>query len=148
MSEIIPKGTRKPPATAWRPGVSGNPSGRPAGARNKTTLAAEAILRGEAEGVAKEAVRLALEGDTAMIRVVLDKVVPTPKDKPIRLELPPLATAADCPRATSAILEAVAEGTLTPSEGAAVAGLVESHRKSLESEELELRVQALERAQK
>jgi Family of unknown function (DUF5681) len=33
----------------FRKGQSGNPSGRPRGARNKTTLAVEALLDGEAE---------------------------------------------------------------------------------------------------
>jgi hypothetical protein len=33
----------------FRPGQSGNPAGRPVGSRNKATLAAEALLDGEAE---------------------------------------------------------------------------------------------------
>ena len=42
------------------------------------------------------------------------------------------------------ILEAVSKGNITPSEGQALAGLVESHRKTLEMAELESRVAALE----
>ena len=38
-------------------GQSGNPSGRPVGARNKTSLAVEALFDGEAEGLTGESNR-------------------------------------------------------------------------------------------
>jgi Family of unknown function (DUF5681) len=41
----------KQAAGRFQKGQSGNPSGRPRGARNKTTLAAEALLDGEAENI-------------------------------------------------------------------------------------------------
>jgi hypothetical protein len=48
----------------WRKGVSGNPLGPPAGSRHRTTRALEALLDGEAEGLTRKAVELALAGDT------------------------------------------------------------------------------------
>lgn len=144
MSEKTPEGTRKPPASAWRPGESGNPKGRPKGARNKTTLAVESLMQGQAEAVAQKAVALALEGDAAMIRVVLDRVSPVPKDKPVTLDLPVMDNAASIPAAMSSILAACAAGELTPSEAASLAGLVETHRRALETSELETRIAALE----
>jgi hypothetical protein len=44
-------------------GHSGNPAGRPAGARNRKTLAASLLLDGEAEALTRKAVELALAGD-------------------------------------------------------------------------------------
>jgi hypothetical protein len=45
----------------------GNPDGRRVGCRNKTTIAAAALLAGEAEALTRKAVELALVGDpTAM----------------------------------------------------------------------------------
>ena len=44
----------------FAPGVSGNPAGRPKGARNKTTLAIEALLEGEAEALTRKAIERAL----------------------------------------------------------------------------------------
>src|SRR5262245_39615187 len=43
-------------------GNSGNPRGRPKGARNRTTLAVEALLDGEAEGITRKAIEKALDG--------------------------------------------------------------------------------------
>ena len=40
----------------FQKGVSGNPAGRPIGARNKTSLAVEALLDGEAEGLTRRAI--------------------------------------------------------------------------------------------
>ena len=60
-----------------RPGAfrRGNP-GRPRGARNKSTLAAMALLEGEAEALTRKAVELALGGDTVALKLVLDRILP------------------------------------------------------------------------
>jgi hypothetical protein len=54
---------------AWGPGVSGNPAGRPPGARNKATVAAEALLDGDAEAIASKAVELAMKGQMGALRL-------------------------------------------------------------------------------
>ncbi len=145
MSESTPTTTkRKPPASAWKPGQSGNPAGRPKGSRHKTTLAVESLLQGQADEVAQKAVEMALEGDAAMIRVILDRVAPAPKDRPVSMPLPNLGDASKLPEATARILDAVSQGELTPSEGTALAALVEGHRKSLETADLASRLAAIE----
>ena len=45
------------------------------------------------------------------------------------------------------MLEAVGAGTITPSEGQAVASLLETHRQTFEVEELEHRIETLEAQQ-
>lgn len=54
--------------TRGRPFKKGNP-GRPKGARNKVTLAVEALLDGEAEDLTRKAVELAQEGNTTALRL-------------------------------------------------------------------------------
>ena len=44
----------------------------------------------------------------------------------------------------TAVLKAVAAGELTPSEGTAIAGLVDTYRRTLETQEFEARIVALE----
>jgi hypothetical protein len=41
-------------------GVSGNPAGRPIGSRNRKSLICEALLDGDAEGLTRRAIEMAL----------------------------------------------------------------------------------------
>src|ERR1700716_2949183 len=91
----------------------GNP-GRPKGARNKATVAAELLLDGDAEAITSKAIELAKEGDMAAIRICMDRFCPPRKDRPISFELPKLERVADASAAMAAIVSAVASGELTP----------------------------------
>jgi hypothetical protein len=44
----------KPPGKPFTPGCSGNPAGRPKGARNRSTLALETLLDGQAEALTQK----------------------------------------------------------------------------------------------
>ena len=61
--------------------------------------------------------------------------------------LPPMQSASDAATAAGAVLSAVAEGDLTPTEGAHVMGLVETYRRTLEMTEFEARLRELEERQ-
>src|ERR687893_1589370 len=94
----------------FQPGQSGNPNGRPVGSRNKSKLALEALLEGEAEGLTRKAVEMALAGDTTAMRLCLERIYPARKDTPVAFDLPKLETPADAIRAMAAIMSAVANG--------------------------------------
>ena len=122
---------------------TGNP-GKPKGTRHKATQAALALLDGEAEALTRQAVTLALGGDTTALRLCLERIAPPRRDAPVTFDLPPMETARDAAKAAGAVLGAVAEGELTPGEGAALMALVEGFRRTLETTELEARLAALE----
>ena len=123
--------------------AAGNP-GKPRGARHKATQAVLALLDGEAEALTRQAVKMALDGDGAALRLCLERIAPPRKDAPVQFNLPRMETARDAAKAAGAVLEAVAEGDLTPTEGAHIMALVETFRRTLETSELEARVVALE----
>lgn len=123
----------------------GNP-GKPQGARHKATQAALALLDGQAEALTQKAVETALAGDTAALRLCLERIAPPRKDAPVTFALPAMTTAADAAKGAAAVLAAVATGDLTPTEGAHVMGLIETYRRTLETTELEARLAALEGA--
>jgi hypothetical protein len=129
----------------FKPGQSGNPKGRPRGARHRTTLAALELLNGEAEALSRKAVELALEGDTTALRLCLERIAPPCREAPVTFEIPEMVTAADASKAMAGLLKAVADGDLVPAQGAAVANLIEAFRWTLETEELERRIERLER---
>jgi hypothetical protein len=135
---------RIPPA-AWKPGESGNPRGKPKGAINKTTRLALELFEGGIKNIAEVVIKQAQEGDLTAARLVLDKLVPNARERAVELPgLPSTESPAGVADAQAAILQAVASGDLTPGEAATLSGIVENRRKAIETQELELRIQALE----
>ena len=123
--------------------AAGN-AGRPAGSRNRTTVVVLELLEGQAEALSHKAVQMALAGDTVALRLCLERLAPPRKDSPVQFALPRMVTAHDAAQAAAAVLLAVSEGDLTPTEGAQVMGLVDSYRRTLEVTEMEARLAALE----
>ena len=82
---------------------------------------------------------------TAM-RLCLERICPPRKDWPVLIDLPDMTNSEGASRVMAGILEAVAGGDITPDEASGVAALVEVYRKTLETFELEGRLQALEQA--
>jgi hypothetical protein len=104
-----------------------------------------ALLDGEAETITRKAIQLAKEGDLTALRLCLDRIAPPRKDRPVLFELPPITSAADAVQASAALVAAVAEGELTPSEAAELGKLVEAYVKALEATDFAERLDKLER---
>ena len=111
---------------------------------NQTTRAAQELLDGEAQALTRKAVELAKAGNVVALRLCLERLIPPRKDRPINLKLPQGGGCRDIPKALEAILEAVAEGEITPGEGQALAAMLEAYRKGVELADMEARLTALE----
>lgn len=135
---------RQAPPNAFRPGQSGNPRGKPKGARNHATRAVLALMQGGAEEITRAVLDAAKGGDLTAAKFVLERIAPPAKERPISLDLPDTTTAAGIAEAQAAILQAAAAGELLPGEAATLAGIVEARRKAIETQELEQRISALE----
>ena len=130
--------------TRGKPFGPGNP-GKPKGARHCTTILAEKLMQDDVEGIVKAVVTAAKAGDMAVCRIVLDRLAPVRRGRPVTFDLPPGAEdAGGLAAAFDAVLSAVAVGELTPEEGASVATVLEARRKAIETAELEARLTALE----
>lgn len=129
----------------FKPGKSGNPAGKPKGARHKTTLAIEALLDGEAEVLTRKAIELAKGGDMQALRLCMDRLAPPRKDRSIAFEMPSIDTVDDLPAATRAVMDAVSVGDITPSEAAELGKLVDAHVRAIEVSDINKRLEALER---
>jgi hypothetical protein len=128
----------------FAPNTSGNPAGRPKGARNRVTVTLERIMEGDALEIVAAVLAQAKTGDLTAARLILDRVAPVPRDRRISLDLPAADTADGVDKAVCAVIAAVADGTLLLSEAVALSGLLDMRRKSIESREFESRLIALE----
>ncbi|TPK42632.1 MULTISPECIES: DUF5681 domain-containing protein [unclassified Mesorhizobium] len=133
-------------STRFQPGKSGNPKGRPSGSRSRVTLACEKLLDADAKAITTKAIELAKTGDTVALRLCMDRIAPPRKGSPIRFTLPEMANSGDVRGAALAVLQAVAEGLMSPEEGGAVVPLIEAARRAIETDELGGRLDVLERA--
>jgi hypothetical protein len=137
-----------PPPVRGRPfprGRSGNPAGRRFGSRNKATMAALALLAGEAEALTRRAVELALAGDATALRLCLERLLPC--DRAVEFALPPIGSAADVAAAMGAVTAALADGLITPGEAEAVARVVTTFVRTIETSDFDRRLHLLEERQ-
>jgi hypothetical protein len=96
------EGTKMPENTGalqessrFKKGQSGNPQGKPKGARNKSTLAAEALLEGSLDKICKRVEEEALNGNMQAAKMILDRFIPVRKDRVIKVDLPVISTCED-----------------------------------------------------
>ena len=80
----------------YKKGFSGNPKGKPKGARNKSTLAAEALLEGSLEKICKKIEEEALNGNMQAAKMILERFLPPRKDRCIEIDLPSIAHIRRC----------------------------------------------------
>lgn len=130
-------------AGKFKPGQSGNPGGRPKGVKDRRVALRE-LLKPYAGDLVGKAVELALEGDTAALRICIDRIIPPIKEDAITANLPKISSLEDCTGAQAAVLNAVACGDLMPSEGQVLSGLIEHQRRAYETTELARRLEAIE----
>ncbi|MEM9626891.1 MAG: DUF5681 domain-containing protein [Pseudomonadota bacterium] len=133
------------PKGRWRKGSSGNAAGKTRGTRHRATLAAESLLDGEADKLTRKAVELALNGDAAALKLCLERLLPPRRDRAVSVALPELDTDHDILSISKAILTASVTGELSPSEAEALAKIVELHRKTIETADLQQRIAVLEK---
>ena len=147
MTDTEPETTdTKQGAGRWQPGQSGNPSGRPKGARHAALMALDAIGEGAAGEVMQSVVDAAKGGDMRAADILLRRLWPERKGRPLMVDLPSITGAADLPAAVGAVVQSVAAGDLTAEEGQAVAGILETQRRAIETADLAARIEALEMA--
>jgi hypothetical protein len=123
---------------------SGNPARKPPGTRNKATQMVLALMESGAEEITLAIIDAAKKGDIAAARLVIERLAPPARERPISLDLPDTSTVAGVSQAQQAVLEAMGAGELLPTEGSTPATILESRRKAIETEELERRIAALE----
>jgi hypothetical protein len=100
----------------FEPGQSGNPGGRPPGARNKKTVAIEEMLAEQAEAAVEKIVKMAEDGDPTAMRLCMERMNPTGANRRLALELPGIKSADDAQAAVQRVLDAFGSGEISIKE--------------------------------
>ena len=114
-------------------GTSGNPKGRPCGSRHVALLALDAIGAEAGTDIMAAVVTAAKGGDMRAVDILLRRLWPERKGRPVQMDLPAIMAPSDIVAALGAVADAVAAGELSPEEGAAVGRVW--HREPDELEE-------------
>jgi hypothetical protein len=109
----------------FQPGQSGNPAGRPLGARNKKTIATEAELAERAEKAVDRIIFLAAGGNAAAMRVCAEWARPGGNSRALALELPRVTCAADAQAALDTVIAEFGNGAITVREFPIMLGSVD-----------------------
>jgi hypothetical protein len=109
----------------FQPGQSGNPAGRPPGSLNKKTLVVQAALAERAEEIVNNVMDRAMEGQGAAMRLCMDRLVPTGRNRPVAIELPVIKTPEDAELALAVVTDELAAGKLTIAEASALITLID-----------------------
>jgi len=117
-------------------GTSGNRAGRPAGSRNKSALFVEALLEGESAALVRKTVEMGKKGDIGALRLCLERMSPPRRERLVEFDMPKITRVEDAGAATAAILDAVANGRITPAEGELVARTVKIHTDAMHAGDL------------
>lgn len=105
---------------------------------------AERLMEDDAQNVVRAVIAAAKNGDMVAARLVLDRVLPARRGRPVQFTMPELEKVADLPRVIGAIIKRIAGGELTPDEAASIAAVLETQRRAIELTEIEARLRALE----
>jgi hypothetical protein len=100
-------------------------------------------MQDDAGDIVQAVLAAAKSGDMTAARLILERISPVRRGRPVYLDLPAVKTAADVSAAIATLTMAMAAGDVTPDEATTVASVFEV-RRALETEEFELRLQALE----
>src|SRR5262249_31522093 len=106
-------------------------------------MAIEQLLEGETDAIGRKCIEMALAGDMTALRLAMERIAPIRRAR-VQFALPVVDTVTDLPKAVSAGLAALADGTLSPEEGSAIGNAISLQCRVLETCELERRIATLE----
>ena len=78
------------------------------------------------------------------LRLCLDRILPPCRERMIKFDLPSIESAADIAAAMKAVTAALASGIITPGEAKAIARLVDTFIRAIETSDFERRLKAIE----
>lgn len=138
-----PDDKRRKARGAWKPGQSGNPSGKPKGCGRLSWF--NTLIKDQREEILLSIVERAKNGNATAMELVASRMVPVfmPQDETVEIE--GFVEAKTRSEKANLITTSVAKGEITPNQGAAVMASLEKESKINETDDLAKRIEELER---
>ena len=127
--------------TKFKPGQSGNPNGKPKGAKDKRTEL-RGLLQPHAKELVNKVVEKALEGDTTALRLCLDRLIPPYRAGNISVVLDEIE--GTLTEKGEKIISAMGSGQITPSDASSMLSALAAQSRIVEIDNLDQRVKTLE----
>ena len=126
--------------------AKGNPGGP--GRPPKPAMAAVAALDELGVEAARELMGVVMEqargGNLKAIEMVLARIWPARRGRPVQIDAPPVRACTDLMSAHGAVVDAVLAGDVSAAEGAQVSAVLETQRRIVSDVELERLIEELE----
>ncbi|HKM36066.1 MAG TPA: DUF5681 domain-containing protein [Thiopseudomonas sp.] len=129
--------------TTFKKGVSGNPAGRPKGSGLAGRL--RKVIADDADEILQSVIDQAKAGDLAAAKILLDRIVPPLKPEAQAVQIDALSGSGDLVGKADAVIHAVGSGELAPDIAAQLISAVATLAKVIEVEQLQQRLEQLEK---
>lgn len=123
-------------STKFKPGQSGNPKGKPKGAKDKRTAYRD-LFQDRAPELISKAIELALKGDRNCLRMCIDRIVSPYRASDPSITLEPLEGALT--EQGRELMSAAQKGHISPTGASALMSALESQARILKLEETLIR---------
>jgi hypothetical protein len=110
---------KRDPKGRWLPGQSANPAGKPRGIADLRTVARN-LLESRQEELVQALIDKAAAGDTAALKLALERVYVAPRQAHEAVEIPGLADAKSYGEQAAAVRQALARGQIAPDVAATI----------------------------
>lgn len=124
----------------FKKGQSGNPAGKPKGARDKRTEL-RSLLEPHRTALVMKAVAMALAGDTTAMRICLDRLIAPVRGNPVSIG----DLSGSLTERGDRVMAAIAQGNISAEEAASLMAVIQSQARIIEADELDKRLSALEK---
>ena len=123
----------------------GNPGGPGRPPLRERAAALDALAADAGAELIEVALNAAKTGNLRAVEMLLDRIWPVRRGRPVEVDAPPIRTIPDLVPAGAAVTGAVLSGELTPEEGSAAARVLVAHQKMIETVDLEQRLDKLQK---
>lgn len=125
---------------AFQKGKSGNPAGKPKGAKDKRTEL-RSLFEQHREDLIQVAIDKAKDGDAGALRICIDRLVAPVRSNPVRIE----GFTGTLTERGEAVMVAIAAGSIGAEEGSSLMSMLQAQARLVEATTLDERIAALEK---